>query len=171
MLYLDLDGVFADFDGNLLNYGIVNDKSFYHKDKSTHTPEQASLRGRVELAMRSPGFWEELPLCPGAYELWDYCQQYKPVILTALPNLKDWDDEVKAEKQRWINKYFGFMTPVIYCYRSEKVNQIRNGLKDILLDDSIQNITEWVETGGFGILHTSSENSIKKIDHVLKDMI
>lgn len=169
MLYLDLDGVFADFDGHLLNFGIVNDKSFHHKDKSTHTEEQKSLRGRVEDCMRTPGFWEDLPLCHGGYALWDFCQPYKPVILTALPNMKDWDEHVKVEKQRWIDKYFGFKTPVIYCIRSEKKNYATS-IQDILLDDTVSNISEWTEAGGFGILHTDSDNSIKKLNHILKEV-
>lgn len=169
-LYLDLDGVFTDFDGQLLNYGIVNDKSFYHKDKSTHTDEQRSLRGRVEECMRTEGFWENLPLCPGAYELWDFCQPFNPVILTALPNMKEWDGHVKVEKQRWIDKYFGFRTPVIYCLRSEKKNFVTNGLRDILLDDTVSNITEWVEVGGFGVLYTDSENSVKKLKFALEEV-
>lgn len=165
MLYLDLDGVFADFDAQLLNYGVVNDKTFYHNPKNTHTPDQLSLRERVEECMRTEGFWENLPMCPNSLELWDYCQQLNPVILTALPNLKDWDERVKTEKQNWINKHFGESTSVIYCLRSEKV-QYAKSLSDVLVDDNMQNIKEWNDAGGLGLFHTNSFDSINKLNQL-----
>lgn len=170
MLYLDYDQVLADFDGHLQTYGVFkNDQTFHHTHPSTWTEEQTELSRRVKECMATPGFWETIPLCPGAYQLWDFCQVYRPTILTAIPSEKDWQERITYEKNQHIDKYFGFRIPRIICLRSEK-QQYAKGIKDILLDDTVQNITEWVKAGGFGILHTDVENSIKKIRFAFEEV-
>src|ERR1700686_149272 len=118
-LYLDLDGGFADFDKQLLDCSGIDNTGFRNGEVY---PEAEATRRKTEAhrCMSIPGFWAQIPLCTDAYKLWDFCQQFRPVILTALPNLGDWDETVQYEKQLWIDKYFGFRTPVIYCLRHEK---------------------------------------------------
>jgi 5'(3')-deoxyribonucleotidase len=171
MLYLDLDGVFADFDGQLVKYGVIkNDQTFHHTHPSTWTSSQTELSRRVEQCMGTPGFWEEIPLMDGAYELWDYCLQYHPVILTAIPSKPEWADCIIYEKNKWIDTYLGYNADRRICLRSEKKDFVKNGIKDILLDDTIQNVTEWCEAGGLGLLHTDVENSIRKLDYIYKEL-
>ena len=169
-LYLDLDGVFADFDGQLRNYGVIkNDQTFHHTHPSTWTDAQIDLSNKVEKCMSMPGFWEEIPLMDRAYELWDYCEPFKPIILTAIPNKEDWFEQIKDEKQRWIDKYLGFKTRVVYCLRSEKA-QRANTVTDILVDDTTQNILEWNNAGGTGILHTDVSDTIKKLAFTFEEI-
>ena len=170
MLYLDLDGCFADFDGQLVKYGVIkNDQTFHHTHPSTWTEAQTELSHKVEKCMGTKGFWEGIPLCKGAYELWDFCQQYNPIILTAVPSKLDWKDLIVKEKQSWIDRYFGVGTPVRYCFRSEKKDYCKK-LLDVLLDDTKQNISEWHEAGGIGILHTDIESSIRKIRFIYEEV-
>lgn len=167
-LYLDLDNVFADFDQRLKDFGVHrNDQSFYHQHYSTWTEQQTELSKRVCACMETEGFWEGIPLCPDAYTLWDYCIQYNPIILTAIPSQLEWWDRIKSEKQRWIENYLGFKTSVIYCLRAEK-QQYAEG--NILLDDNRTNIQEWNDAGGFGILHTSVQDSIEKLKFIYKEV-
>ena len=169
-LYLDLDGCFADFDKQLLDCSGIDNTGFRNGEVYS---EAEAIRRKTEAhrCMSIPGFWAQIPLCTDAYRLWDFCQQFRPVILTALPNLGDWDETVLYEKQLWIDKYFGFRTPVIYCLRHQKKDVVKSGLQDVLLDDTIQNVTEWVSEGGFGILHTDIENSIKKLSYIYREVI
>lgn len=169
-LYLDLDGVFADFDVHIRSYGVHrNDQTFHHTPQSTWTKEQKDLFDRVGDVMSTPGFWETIPLCPNAYQLWDFCLPYRPVILTAIPSRKDWQERITHEKNRWIDNYLGFKVQRIICYRSEK-QKYAGSISDILVDDTIQNISEWTEAGGFGIYHTDVDNSISKLRHILKEI-
>lgn len=169
-LFLDLDGVLASFDEHLKAYGVnKNDQTFHHTPKETWTKDQLELSARVETVMGTEGFWETIPLCPNAYDLWDFCEPYRPVILTAIPSKKDWAERITYEKNKWIDYYLGFKAPRIICYRSEK-QKYAGSISDILVDDTIQNVSEWTEAGGFGIFHTDIDNTIKKLSHILKEV-
>lgn len=170
-LYLDLDGVFADFDGHLKSYGIHRNKTqnSHHMPKHTWSDEQKAFDVEITKLMGLSGFWEAIPLCQGAYKLWDFCSLYHPVILTAIPTNPDWKEQITLEKNKWIDKYLGFRIPRIICLRSEK-QKYAGSYYDILVDDTIQNISEWTEAGGFGIFHTDIDNTIKKLQHILKEV-
>lgn len=170
MLYLDLDGVLADFDGQLKNYGVnKNDTSFIHTHPSGWTDEQIKLDSEVRKCMGTPGFWEQMPICPGALELFDYVKHFHPIILTAVPNILEYRDRIEKEKATWILKNLGFVF-TIFCLRSQKQDYVRDN-KDILVDDMIQNIKEWNKAGGTGVLHEDAWNTIKRLSYLFEEVL
>lgn len=171
-IFLDLDGVLADFDAGLRNYGVDrNDTTFIHRHKSTWTQDQVYLDKIVRSAMGQPGFWEAIPVMPDAIRLWNYCKPYNPVILTAVPSVPEWHKRVEQEKRSWIKRVIGTLADeqIVCCLRSEKIKYMSdpNLEYQILVDDMQANIDDWNKAGGIGILHKSAEESVKRLDHII----
>src|SRR5258705_11946051 len=140
MLYLDLDGVFLNFDGHKDTFlSEWTGRSYHHLSKEDWTLEEHARNSEVETCMGTEGFWKPIPLFPDAYILWDFCSFYNPVILTAVPNMPKWKEQITYEKNKSIDHYFGFKTQRIICLRSEK-QLYAHDISDILVDDTIQNI-------------------------------
>lgn len=169
-LYLDLDGVLADFDKALLLRGVVNnDNTFHHKPAYTWTAAQTELDRAVRRCMEAPDFWNNIPLMPGAHELWDYAKQFPLYILTATPNLTDYRERIEIQKRGWVQAMFGpFPDDQVHvCLRSEKRHHAREGA--VLVDDMAVNCSEWRRHGGTAIQHTSAAETIKQLRSLAHD--
>lgn len=167
-LYLDMDGVIADFNRNLREFGVVdNETHFIHKPRSEWTQSQKDLDIRVRGVMELDDFWPSIPLCPGAHELWDYCKQFDLYILTATPNVTEFRDRIAQHKREWIWANLDPTFPaerILICLRSEK--QAHSGPGHVLVDDMPSNCAEWNKSGGNAVLHTSAADTIRMLkDH------
>lgn len=171
MIYLDMDGVLADFDGWIAKLGHQNECSFIHRPREEWTPSQIALDKIVVDAMATPGFFRNLEPMPGCHELWNYCKEYDPVVLTARPKDPLSAERVTREKRDWITEQFGPIPDnrFICCLRSEKQDFIGHTQHphQILVDDLEQNCKDWVAVGGIAIIHTSAESSIKQLEQIL----
>lgn len=171
MIYLDLDGVLADFDAAVARRGVKNRTNFIHKPKSEWTDADKDLDEQVRVCMSTEGFWENIPVMSGAHDLWTYCLPYRPVILTAKPKDAEYGPRVAKEKRAWVHKVFGDIQDdqFICCLRSEKQNFIghTDHRLQILVDDMEINCKEWVAAGGRAVVHTSAEDTIRKLDRII----
>lgn len=159
-IYLDMDGVLADFDRGLLEgYGVKNCRVNYATDWKEKTENQKKVAQDVVRCMEIPGFFENLPVMKGAIDLWGSVDA--PYILTALPNLSS-DKRVAAEKRNWITRVFGELPEnrIITCLRSEKIKYANN---NILVDDLEKNCNEWNRAGGVAILFETAEQAINDL--------
>jgi hypothetical protein len=146
-LYLDLDGVLADFDrlagealgtNNIYKYEFVwGQKKFWEK-----------INGLGD-------FFGQLAPTEDCWELLDAVEHLDPIILTALPSTNA--DAVAKQKREWVNLHLGDLD-VITCMTKDKPDYCKPG--DILIDDRAINRDRWIEKGGTYIIHTSAERSI-----------
>lgn len=152
MIYLDMDGVLADFVQHTSDLKIPNNYQWFDP-RETWTKETWEGEAIKTKAMHSPGFWNSIPLCPGAKELWDFCKPYGRAVLTAKPQA-DSPDLVAEEKLEWINKFLGPHNgdAFICCLRHEKAKYAPG---HVLVDDDPRNCKSWEEAGGRAILHGS----------------
>lgn len=163
-LYLDMDGVLADFNRNLREFGVVdNETHFIHKPRDQWTAPQVDLDRRVRGVMELEDFWPSIPPMPDAYELWDYCKQFNVHILTATPNVTEFRDRIAEQKRQWIQRTFGpFPAEQIHvCLRAEKAQLA--GPTHLLVDDMPSNCKEWNAAGGNAILHSTAKNTIQHL--------
>jgi hypothetical protein len=153
-IYLDLDGVFADFEAKfeeLVGFP-------YHQD-----PEKAwSILDKVD------HLFLQLEPLPSAKLLFDRINDYATCnvkILTALPRLTGKLNTAEADKKAWVAKYLSDTIEVI-CTDGwkHKVDYCRHG--DILVDDMERNTEAWFYHGGIGIHHSS-----KRPDLTIKQLI
>jgi hypothetical protein len=140
-LFLDLDGVLADFDRGV-------------REVTGQPPEALPLRSMWAALARAPRFFETLAFMEDAELLWRFCAPYQPTILTGLP-LGSW---APAQKRRWVARMLGASVPVITCMSREKPRY--SGPGHVLVDDRAEAGAGWEAKGGTFVHHRSASASI-----------
>ncbi len=144
---VDLDGVLVDFErGFEMFYG-----------KHPHSMPEAEMWKHID---SNRDHWHDLPAMPGALMLWAKVAPYNARIITGCP--KYGYKTATEGKRAWIAREMGVHVPVITCLSRDKQTHMQ-APGDILIDDMKKNIKRWEEAGGVGILHTSAEETIKKL--------
>jgi len=103
-------------------------------------------------------WWANLPWTKDGKELWDFLKQFNPIILSS-PGTQN-IDIVKKGKIDWIKRELG--NDVEYIIDRNKEKYADN--KSILVDDMKGNIDRWEKAGGIGLLHKSTNDTIKELD-------
>lgn len=146
-IYLDCDGVLADFDKAA--QAILGMPS--------HAFE--ALRGAGQFWKRlaaADGFFEHLELLPDAGELYEAVRAKDPVILTGMPH-GAW---AEPQKRAWAARHFPGV-PVITTTAALKREHCHPG--DVLVDDRDQHRGLWETEGGLFIHHRSARQSIQAL--------
>lgn len=161
-LYLDLDGVFADYRkgfAKVLGWD-------YHAD---HKSAWAILD-------QEPHLFRYLDLLPQARELLGHLVYMASVtnvevcFLTALPQLTGELYTAEDDKQYWVRNALGSTLPVICVENwSKKKNYAAFG--NILVDDSARNILDWTDAGGIGVLHKNMPTTVWEVSGHLVEYI
>ena len=139
-LYLDCDGVLADFDAGA--HGVLGMHPRKYQDR-------CGLYRFWHVLARADDFYGTLPPLPDAMELFEGVRHLKPIILTGVPR-GGW---AEAQKVRWAHAHFPG-TPVITTRAALKREHCHPG--DILVDDTLKYRHLWEEAGGVFLHHTSA---------------
>jgi hypothetical protein len=140
-LFLDLDGVLADFARGV-------------REVTGKAPEDLSLWSMWRALARAPAFFETLAFMEDSEVLWRFCAPHRPTILTGLP-LGTWAPE---QKRRWVARMLGADVPVITCMARNKPRW--SGPGRVLVDDRAAACAGWERRGGTFVHHVSAERSI-----------
>ena len=146
-LYLDCDGVLADFDRAATALLEMPPRAFEARYGA------AAFWKRIA---RHPDFYGTLPLMPDAMELFEAVRHLNPIILTGLPR-GNW---AAPQKIRWAAEHFPG-TRIITCLARDKRAHARDG--DILVDDTLKYRHLWEEAGGTFIHHRSARETIAEL--------
>ncbi|WP_207538504.1 HAD family hydrolase [Sabulicella rubraurantiaca] len=146
-LFLDLDGVLADFDRGVLAV-------------TGRRPEELPLKTMWAALSRAPAFFDTLEFMEDAEVLWRFCAPHKPTILTGLP-LGSWAPE---QKRRWVARMLGAHVPIITCMSRDKPRW--SGRGHVLVDDRASAREGWERKGGTFIHHRSARESIAALQEL-----
>lgn len=157
-LYLDMDGVIADFDEYAARtLGVPPSEGIYPADVWN------------KLAA-NPRIYRDLIPTTYANSLYRECvnfcltHNFDWAFLTAVPKGND----VKYafyDKVEWAQKYFPGVPVFFGPFSKDKHYHCRPG--DILIDDRRSNIEEWRASGGLGILHKDYNSTITQLHHLI----
>lgn len=163
VIYLDMDGVIADFFGGVERmYGVD------HWKELTSVKTGGDLKQEVIDRITGSDFFSTLPKFPSADALIQLIKSAtggRFSILTS-PLIGDHENSA-AQKKVWIAKNIERPEEVIVSGRKEKWAKQKDGTPNILIDDRPVNIERWEAKGGFGVLYQANKDSIIKVQQEL----
>ena len=146
-LFLDADGVLADFD-----LGV-------RRLLGTSARDYIATHGRgafwKQLA-QAPNFYGTLPEMPDARVLYDAAEHLKPTILTGLPE-GSW---AAPQKVDWAARHFPGVA-IITCMARDKHLHMHPG--DVLVDDREKHRAAYEAAGVVFVHHRNAEDSLRQL--------
>ena len=154
-LYLDMDGVLADF----------------HKEYDKIDPERSD-RKRFRWSVMEHKIFEKLDFMPDTQELLNHVSKLHGVNVEILTSMGTHDvnqgNEAKSQKLKWLNAKNIPYKANFSRNKTEKSNWATP--TTILIDDSPGCIAPFIEKGGHGILHKHASETIRILDATLKSL-
>ena len=152
MLYLDMDGVLADFN----------------KEYTKIDPLKED-RKKFRSAVLDHRIFTKLDFMPDTQELLNHVCKLQGVTIEILTSMGTHDpfqaQAAKNQKLEWLAaKNLPWKANFVHT-KQEKAKYATP--RSILIDDSVGCVSPFTEAGGHGILHTNSSNTIRLLDSTL----
>tara|TARA_Y100000310_G_C20283089_1_gene623522 strand:+ start:82 stop:543 length:462 start_codon:yes stop_codon:yes gene_type:complete len=145
-LFVDLDGVLADFDTRV-------------HQLCGEWPWDMDITSKWEAVCKDPKFFENLPWMEDGKDLWEAVKIFCPTILTGVPRM-EW---AAPQKRSWCARELGSEVPVITCMSYKKPIYANGHYSPILIDDSRRAGEGWEKAGGIFILHESTKETLTRL--------
>ena len=148
-IYLDMDGVIADFDKRY--------KELY-KMKPKEAEDKKEFYKFFDNFITTKQF-ATLDLLPDAVTLLNYLSKLNiPTEILSSTSSEKRDADIRAQKLMWLQTHnIGFKVNLVPGKRLKKDFSNANS---ILIDDTPVNIDQWRREGGVGILHTDTISTL-----------
>ena len=159
-IYLDMDGVVANFDKRFEDLSGMTPSQFISKYDKNAFWNLIDEKHKI-------AFWRGIEVMPGADRLVNFVAQYPYEMLTA-PSAKK---QSVIGKSLWIKDKVGTLyasQPKVTYKRAKEKHLVKPNLTkfDILIDDKPSTIDNWNNAGGTGIFYKSASqviNDLKKL--------
>ena len=165
IVYLDMDGVLADFFGGVEKmYGVDHWKQLT-SDKTK------DLKKEVIDRITGTDFFATLPKFTTADALIDLVKKFTggKFSINTSPLRGDHENSGKYKKV-WISNNIEQPDEIIVTGRKETYAKDKGtGTPNILIDDRPINIQKWQEAGGYGILYQANRDQLTKVQKGLED--
>ena len=164
-VYLDMDGVLADFFGGVEKmYGVDHWKQLT-SDKTK------DLKKEVIDRITGTDFFATLPKFQSADALIDMVKKFTGGKFSINTSPLRGDNENSGKyKKVWISNNIDKPDEVVVTGRKETYAKDKaSGTPNILIDDRPVNIQRWQDAGGYGILYQANRDSLDKVKKGLED--
>ena len=142
-IYVDMDGVLADFFGEWAKLMQV--------DHFTDIDKKHDINDALQKIRDTDDFWLRLPILPEAKNLLNLIKQVKGEYSICTSPLAD-DPNSEKHKRTWVEKNLAFFPPkeVFVTHNKPQFATAKDGTPNILIDDYGVNINAWEAAGGMG---------------------
>jgi len=161
-IYVDMDGVLADFFGEWAKLMGVNSWK-----------QISNIDVALDKVREQDDFWVNLPMTSNAKTLLSAIKKAKGkynILSAPLPD----DPNSVPGKQEWIKKNLASFPPekVILDHDKAKYAKQSDGTPNALIDDYGENIKKWEAAGGIGIKHENNtvQSTVNKLDREVEPM-
>ena len=166
IVYVDMDGVLADFFGGVEKlYGVEHWKDL------TSSKDDGGLKQEVINRITGTDFFATLPEFPTADQLIAMVKKFTGGTFSILTSPLRGDHENSTKyKKIWITQHIANPEQVIVTGRKEAYAKNKaSGTPNILIDDRPTNIERWQNAGGYGILYQANRDQLTKVQQALND--
>ena len=164
IVYLDMDGVLADFFGGVeFLYGVEHWKELTN-DKTKDLKKQVIDR------ITGTDFFAVLPKFPTADALIDMVKKFTGgnFSINTSPLRGDHENSAKYKKV-WLANNIEQPDEIVVTGRKESYAKNKGtGTPNILIDDRPVNIQKWQAAGGYGILYQANRDPLSKVQQALE---
>jgi hypothetical protein len=159
-IYLDMDGVLADFFAEYAKLAGVTSGSYRDIPPAKADPTLDKMIGT--------DFFYRLPKFPTADSLVKLVLQYVPTYAICSSPLRGDHANSEKWKRAWIKDNLNPMpTEIIITGQKERHAVNPDGSPNILIDDRGTNIVAWRARGGIGIKYQADEDSLNIVKTAL----
>lgn len=167
-LYLDMDGVQADFFGawadkhNVSHWKAIQDKEGEIEELANSTPEQVY------------DFFRNLRPLKGGMEIIKWLKENKiPYTVLSAPLRGPYADASKQAKKDWLDQHHpGSSSDAIFTSKKQRY-AVTNGVANVLVDDFGPYIQKWTDAGGIPVKHedesevpSAARDTIEKLEKI-----
>jgi hypothetical protein len=152
-LYLDLDGVMADFDAHF--------PAVFGLDHRSLADDDMWMQINAH-----PSYFRDMPPCEGAKAFFDGISWLDPVILTACPRTNY--ANAARQKRAWVREHLSTTCMILPVMGGYNKPLFMHAPGDILIDDFERNTTCWQKEGGIAILHRDFASTRTELDRCLR---
>lgn len=148
-LYVDSDGVVADFEYALLDhYGL----------EVRRIPKDSYWDAINDYDAKGGEWFNDLPLMPDAMQLWDAIKHLNPTFLTATGRA---EETAATQKRVYLMRKFGVTDDRIITVRKSEHKAQFASPNAVLIDDNFErSIKSWEEAGGIGVHHLGTHMTL-----------
>ena len=163
-IYVDMDGVIADFFGEWAKLMDV--------DHFTDINKQHDITDALQKIRDTDDFWLRLPVLPEAKNLLNLIKEVKGEYSICTSPLAD-DPNSEKHKRTWVEKNLAFFPPkeVHVTHNKPQFATAKDGTPNILIDDYGVNINAWEAAGGIGFKYKDHkfERTAKEIKQHMQE--
>lgn len=164
IVYVDMDGVLADFFGKIAQ---AHEVEYW---REIHRQDLG-----IDQIAQKPGFFAHLPVMPHAAQLMmGVLALTDHYSILSSPLMSD-VEQSSEDKNRWLKRHLGQHQPQAVIFDHEKYKYARqaDGTPNVLIDDYDTNIKLWNASGGIGILHKDQDykTTVKNLAHALAGLL
>jgi hypothetical protein len=155
-IYLDMDGVIADFFSAIAR-----------KNEVKHWKDIPDIEKTIkEMAVNSDDFFNTIPKFPTTDELVNFVRYEMDCEYGICSTPLRGDRENSAKWKRvWLKRH-GLLPDdkALTIFTTNKPKYATSlGVPNVLVDDKKKNIKAWEEAGGIGIVYQANENSLESL--------
>lgn len=160
-VYLDMDGVLADFFHEYAKLAGVPENAEGRHDYHLIPP---NMREPIISKMMGTDFFYRIPKFATADSLVKLVLSYVPHYSICSSPLKEDMENSGHWKRQWIKKYLNPQPrEIVLTLHKEGWATNPDGSPNILIDDRGTNIVAWRAAGGIGIKYQADEDSLDKV--------
>ena len=165
-IYVDMDGVLADFFGEWARLMKV--------DHFTKIDKEHEIGDALQRIRDTDDFWLRLPVLPQARELLTLIKNIKGEYNICSTPLQD-DPNSEKHKRTWLEKNLSSFPPKNVYITNDKSQYATNsdGIPNILIDDFGKNVSQWEAAGGIGFKYKDHkfERTAKELQQYMNEPV
>ena len=158
VIYLDMDGVLADFFAEYAKMADV--KSYRDIPPAKADPLLSSMEGT--------DFFGRLPKFPTTDALVKLAEQYTGSYNICSSPLRNDYNNSAYWKRIWIKTNLSPLPRTVEITSNKAQYAMRDNIPNILIDDKGSNVRAWIDAGGIGIKYQADEDSLDKVKTALE---